>query len=156
WLLPSRRSSPWQWLQPAETKTLWRQGESRGNGVSSIPVTTRAGRTGHKLQGLCPDREEEKIGGHDCHRSHASKRLAGAVGVRELLGHGGRSKGDDQGDGEEDLLHRCISFNGVGRLIWYLPAGHFSDRHQLCGHRARICPIARGYDFGAFGAGLGR
>src|SRR5262249_53423409 len=45
------------------------------------------------------------------------KRLAGAVGVRELLGHGGRSKGDDQGDGEEDLLHGCISFNGIGRLI---------------------------------------
>jgi hypothetical protein len=45
------------------------------------------------------------------------KRLTGAVGVRELLGHGGRSKGDDQGDGEEDLLHGCISFNRIGRLI---------------------------------------
>jgi hypothetical protein len=27
------------------------------------------------------------------------------VGVREVLGHGGRGEGDDQGDGEDELLH---------------------------------------------------
>ena len=33
------------------------------------------------------------------------KRLALAVGVRELIGHGGSGEGNNQGDGEKELLH---------------------------------------------------
>jgi hypothetical protein len=66
---------------------------------------------GHPLEGGCPIRKGEKSGGHKDHQ--LAQNLALAEGVGELLGHCGRGcsggEGDNQSDGEEDLLQWCVS-----------------------------------------------
>jgi hypothetical protein len=55
----------------------------------------------HKRRRLCPDWEEEEVSCED-HRLRAGANVG--VGVREPLGHGGRGEGDNQSDGDDELL----------------------------------------------------
>ena len=43
-------------------------------------------------------------------------KLAGHVDVREAFGQNRRGGSHDQGDGEDELLHGCISYDRVGWL----------------------------------------
>ena len=82
--------------------------------------------------------------------------LALAEGVGELLGHcrrgGGGGEGDDQSDGEENILHERSP-------IWCGLLTEGSNRlavcpieQQTCGRRPRVLPIAARYRFGASAA----
>jgi hypothetical protein len=51
---------------------------------------------------LCPNRKGEEVG-RDDHQLWPSVDVE--IGVREILGHGGRGEGDDQGNSEDELLH---------------------------------------------------
>ena len=44
----------------------------------------------------------------------------GDVGVRETIGHGGRGKRDDQGQGDQKLLHSRSPSDVAGLGIWKL------------------------------------
>ena len=76
---------------------------------------------------------------------------AGAVGVRKAFGHDRRGGGDDQGNGDNELLHESSPLV-FGRLIsgsagW--PSVPFE--HLLGGPCGAVCPIAVGYGVGALG-----
>ena len=47
----------------------------------------------------------------------------GGIVIRELLSHSRCSESDDQGDGEEELLHRRISFSDGLRTKAFQPVG---------------------------------
>ena len=79
---------------------------------------------------------------------------AGAVGVRKAFGHDRRGGGDDQGNGDNELLHESSPLV-FGRLIsgsagW--PSVPFE--HLLGGPCGAVCPIAVGYGVGALGDAL--
>ena len=64
---------------------------------------------GHPPKGGCPsgEREEVVIVGHDDLTQAPRAKLAlRLVEIRKAFGHDGRGRGDDQGNGEHDLLHR--------------------------------------------------
>ena len=77
----------------------------------------------------------------------------GRVGVREGLGHGGRGKRDDQGDGDQKLLHfksplaswLALRGSGSGRM-----ACVSVPNQPKIGKETPVRPIPYGYRTGAF------
>jgi hypothetical protein len=73
----------------------------------------------------------------------------GLVGVRKTFGHDGRSRGDDQGDGDDELLHED-SPSSIGRFdLGSTGWPNLPSEREIIGPSAPNFPIALGYGLGA-------
>lgn len=78
------------------------------------------------------------------------------VRIRETFGHDRRSRGDDQGDGEHDLLHQGSPLS-VGRFdLGSTGWPNLPSEREIIGLRAPFFPIAFSYGLGALRVELDR
>ena len=105
------------------------------------------------MESGCPIRKGEEVShlGTSVPVGCQSVLALGLVSVREAFGHDRRSRGDDERNGENELLHESSPLE-CGRLIrrsagW--PRVPFE--HQLGRPSESVCPIAVGYGVGALG-----
>jgi hypothetical protein len=98
-------------------------------------------RHGHPPQSGCPIRKREEIvviGGH--HLACVVLTL-GLIGIREAFSHNGRGRGDNQGNGEHDLLHRYL----LGLIVDLgFSAAKFAVRTRDNWTSSPVFPIALG------------